>query len=201
MSIASSDIKQEIFKLKQERHAVILVHNYQKGEIHEIADFAGDSLELSRLASSVPAKVIIFCGVHFMAETAYILSPDKTVILPEATAGCPMADMVTAGELQKRKAELPGYTVVTYVNSSAAVKALSDVCCTSANAVKVVKSIDNNNILFVPDRFLGQYVQSKTGNNIVFWPGHCPVHAKIRRKHIIEQKAKYPDAVVIAHPE
>jgi quinolinate synthase len=195
------NIALKIQKLKEERRAVILVHNYQPPEIHKIADFVGDSLELSRLAAETPAEVIVFCGVHFMAETASILSPQKTVLLPAVNAGCPMADMVTPEGLQKMKEELPGYSVVTYVNSTAAVKALSDICCTSANAVKIVSSLENDNILFVPDRNLGRFVQSRTGKNIRLWPGYCPVHDGITPAHILDCKSKHPAAKVIAHPE
>jgi len=136
-----------------------------------------------------------------MAETASILSPEKTVLLPEINAGCPMADMITPAELEERRRQLPGYAVVTYVNSSAAVKALSDVCCTSSNAVKVVESLENDNILFVPDKFLGSYVKSKTQKNLVLWPGYCPVHAQIMPQHILKRKQEYPGAPVLAHPE
>ena len=201
MNPSKMAVAPEIKKLKAERNACILVHNYQEPEIHTVADFVGDSLELSRLAASTSADVIVFCGVHFMAETASILSPQKTVLLPVIDAGCPMADMVTAGELEKRKAELPGSAVVTYVNSTAAVKALSDVCCTSANAVKIVNSLENDDILFVPDQHLGSYVQAQTGKNFVYWPGYCPVHAMIMPDHILQRKKEYPEAVVVAHPE
>lgn len=197
----AADIVKQINLLKEKRRAIILVHNYQRPEIHEIADFVGDSLELSRLAQQTSAGVIVFCGVHFMAETAAILSPRKTVLLPVPEAGCPMADMVTPEELEACKKELPGYAVVTYVNSTAAVKALSDICCTSANAVKIVDSLDANDILFVPDQHLGAYVQSKTGKNIKFWPGYCPVHAGIMPEHILKRKGEHPEAMVIAHPE
>ncbi len=191
----------QIQKLKAERNAVILVHNYQEPEIHRVADYVGDSLELARLAASTTAEVIVFCGVHFMAETASILSPEKIVLLPEADAGCPMADMVTLTELAQEKRNLPGYTVVTYVNSSAEVKAVSDVCVTSANAIHIVNSLEGNDILFVPDQYLAAYVKSKTGKNIKAWPGYCLVHARIRAEHIIEAKSKHPSAPVIAHPE
>jgi quinolinate synthase len=201
LTASDKKIIEEISKLKKERQATILVHNYQPPQIHQIADFVGDSLELSRLAANTPAKVIVFCGVHFMAETASILSPDKTVLLPAPDAGCPMANMATPKDLQSLKEELPGYAVVTYVNSSAAVKALSDICCTSANAVKVVSSLSTNDILFVPDRNLGKYVASRTGKNIRLWPGYCPVHNGITATHILSQKTRYPDAKVIAHPE
>src|SRR4030042_623775 len=147
--------QERILELKKERNAVILAHNYQRGEVQDIADFVGDSLELSQKAAKTDAAVIVFCGVHFMAETAFILSPDKTVLLPDAGAGCPMADMITAEQLRQKKRELPNATVGTYINSSAAVKPESDYCCTSANGVKVVQSIKNNEILFVPDQYLG----------------------------------------------
>ncbi len=201
MTLKQLEIIGRIEKLKKERNAVILVHNYQNPEIHQVADFVGDSLELSRLAASTPAEVIVFCGVHFMAETASILSPQKVVLLPAPDAGCPMADMVTSEELEKRKAELPGYTVVTYINSSAGVKALSDICCTSANAVKIVNNLKSEDILFVPDQYLGSYVQSKTGKNMLFWPGYCPVHAMILPEHITRLRQEHPEAVVVAHPE
>ena len=201
MTVLDEDIAVKIQELKKKRRAVILVHNYQPPEIHQIADFVGDSLELSRLAAQTPAEVIVFCGVHFMAETASILSPQKKVLLPASDAGCPMADMVTPDRLQSLKEELPGYAVVTYVNSSAAVKAFSDICCTSANAVKVVSSLENDDILFIPDQHLGRFVQSKTGKNIHLWPGYCPVHASITSAHIQACKNKYPGAKVIAHPE
>jgi quinolinate synthase len=198
---SSQEIINKIKSIKEKRRAVILVHNYQPPEIHQVADFVGDSLELSRLAAETQAKVIVFCGVHFMAETAYILAPEKTVLLPAPDAGCAMADMVTPEALEHLKKDLPGHAVVTYVNSSAAVKALSDTCCTSANAIKVVSSLDADNIIFVPDQNLGKYVESKTGKNLYLWQGYCPVHAGITSAHILKQKNKYQGAKVIAHPE
>ena len=194
-------IIQQIQSLKLKRQAVILAHNYQPGEIQDIADFVGDSLELSQQAAKTRAEVIVFCGVHFMAETAYILSPQKTVLLPDAHAGCRMADMITAAKLRARKAELPGVPVVCYVNSSAEVKAESDICCTSSNAVRVVESLPQPEILFVPDKYLGQWVASQTGKKLHLWPGFCPTHARILPQHILKLKAEYPQAKVIVHPE
>jgi quinolinate synthase len=196
-----SSIVQTIDRLKQQRRAVILAHNYQLGEVQDIADFVGDSLELSQQAACVQADVIVFCGVHFMAETANILSPQKKVLLPDSSAGCPMADMISAEALRTKKKELSGVPVVCYVNSSAAVKAESDICCTSANAVKVVESLPQREILFVPDQYLGQWVASQTGKKLHLWPGCCPTHAGIQPQHILEMKAQYPQAKVMVHPE
>jgi quinolinate synthase len=201
MQDINSELTAKILKLKKERQAVILVHNYQLGEVQDIADFIGDSLELSQNAAKTDARVIVFCGVHFMAETASILCPDKTVLLPDPHAGCPMADMITAAQLKEKKKELPGAAVVCYVNSTAEVKAESDVCCTSANAVKVVQSLTSREILFVPDQYLGQYVASKTDKKITFWPGYCPTHARIRPEDILRAKAEHPGAIVMVHPE
>jgi len=197
------DIKiiEKILSLKQERNAVILAHNYQLGEVQDIADFIGDSLGLSQNAAKTDAEVIVFCGVHFMAETASILCPDKIVLLPDMNAGCPMANMITAEDLKERKKELPGATTVCYVNSTAEVKAESDVCCTSANAVKVIESLDAQEILFVPDQYLGHYVSTKTDKKMFFWPGYCPTHMKILPKHIKELRQEYPQARVAVHPE
>ncbi len=183
-----NELVDKILSLKRERNAVILAHNYQLGEIQDIADFVGDSLELSQNAAKTEAEVIVFCGVHFMAETASILCPDKIVLLPDIHAGCPMADMVTAEGLRERKRELPGVTVVCYVNSSAEVKAESDVCCTSANAVKVIESLDAKEILFVPDQYLGHYISTKTDKKMTFWPGFCPTHMKIQPQGITRIK-------------
>jgi len=193
---------EEILYLKKQRNAVILAHNYQLGEVQDIADFAGDSLELSQKAAKTDADVIVFCGVHFMAETASILSPNKTVLLPDEHAGCPMADMVTAEQLRVKKKENPKAMVVCYVNSTAEVKAESDVCCTSANAVKVVESLDNaSEILFVPDQYLGHYVSTQTGRKMILWPGFCPTHLRIQPQHITGLKQEYPQAKVVVHPE
>ncbi|OGO18198.1 MAG: quinolinate synthase [Chloroflexi bacterium RBG_16_50_11] len=192
---------ERILELKKERNAVILSHNYQRGEVQDIADFVGDSLELSQKAAKTDADVIVFCGVHFMAETASILNPNKTVLLPDAGAGCPMANMITAEQLRQKKKEVPGATVVTYINSTAAVKAESDYCCTSANGVKVVNSIDNKEILFVPDQYLGDFIAKKTGKKMTLWPGYCPTHVKILPEDIIQRKKEYPRAKVVVHPE
>jgi quinolinate synthase len=191
----------EIRELKRSRDAVILAHNYQVGEVQDIADFVGDSLELSIKAAGVRESVIVFCGVHFMAETAAILAPDKTVLLPDGNAGCPMADMITAGDLVAWKAGWPGRPVVSYVNTSAAVKAESEVCCTSSNAVRVVESLGASEILFAPDRNLAAYVARFTAKRIVPWDGYCHVHQAILPRHVREAKALHPGAEVWAHPE
>jgi len=195
------NLKDSILNLKEQRKAVILAHNYQRGDVQDMADFVGDSLGLSQQAAKTDAGVIVFCGVRFMAETASILSPDKVVLLPDANAGCPMADMITAEKLKEKKAELPGADVVCYVNSSADVKAESDICCTSANAVRVVESLESEEILFIPDQYLGQYVSSQTNKKMHFWPGYCPTHMKILPEHITELRKKYPQARVVVHPE
>jgi len=196
-----AELIDKILSLKRERNAVILAHNYQLGEIQDIADFVGDSLELSQDAARTEAEVIVFCGVLFMAETASILCPNKVVLLPDINAGCDMADMITAEGLRERKRELPGAAVVCYVNSPAEVKAESDVCCTSANAVKVVESLDADEILFVPDQYLGHYVSTKTSKKINLWPGFCPSHARIKPQDITELRQEYPQAKVVVHPE
>ena len=195
------DIINEISRLKKQKNAVILVHNYQRPEVQDIADFTGDSLELSQQAAKTTADVIVFCGVHFMAETAYIINPKRIVLLPDVESGCPMADMITAETLIAKKKELPGASVVCYVNSTAAVKAESDICCTSGNAVKVVQSLGNKEILFVPDHYLGQWVAEKTGRQMHLWPGYCPTHMKILPEDILALKKKYPGYVVMVHPE
>ena len=193
---------ENIERLKQQHNAVILAHNYQPGEIQDIADFTGDSLGLSIKAAQTEAEVIVFCGVRFMAETAAILSPEKTVLLPDKSAGCPMADMITAEQLRKLKQEHPDALVVCYVNSTAEVKAESDYCCTSANAVELVSSLPKDRqILFVPDQHLGRFVADRTGRDIVLWPGYCRSHIMITEDDIKTAKAKYPDAIVMAHPE
>ncbi len=197
------DVKlvEEILSLKRERNAVILAHNYQLGEVQDIADFVGDSLELSQDAAKTRAEVIVFCGVQFMAETASILCPDKVVLLPDIHAGCPMADMITAEKLREKKRELPQATVVCYINSSAEVKAESDVCCTSANAVRVIESLDAEEILFVPDQYLGHYISTKTDKRMNLWPGFCPTHIRIQPQDIIKLKKEHPQAKVVVHPE
>ncbi len=207
MSIASPTKLEEkllrrIGELKARRNAVILAHNYQPDEIQDLADFSGDSLGLSVQASQTDADVIVFCGVLFMAETAAILSPKKTVLMPEPSAGCPMADMITAEQLRQLKATHPDALVVCYVNSSAEVKAESDYCCTSANAVEVVRSLPaDRQILFVPDRHLGRFVQERTGRDLVLWPGYCPTHQFIGERELRGLRETHPEAVVMAHPE
>ena len=198
----ATEVREKINRLRQERHAVILAHNYQLGEVQDIADFVGDSLDLSQKAAATDAEVIVFCGVHFMAETAAILCPDRTVLLPDPGASCPMANMITADRLRERKKELPGRPVVCYINSSAEVKAESDICCTSANGVKVVESIEAPEIIFVPDQYLGHYISTKVRNKkLVLWPGFCPTHLRIQPEDIRRLKEKYPLAKAMAHPE
>ncbi|MEN6581084.1 MAG: quinolinate synthase NadA [Armatimonadota bacterium] len=197
----NSSIVDRIMALKAERGAVILAHNYQLGEVQDIADFAGDSLELSRKAAETDAEVILFCGVHFMAETAKILSPEKTVLIPDLHAGCPMADMINAEQLREFKEQHPGLPVVAYVNTSAEVKAESTICCTSANAVRVVEAMDADAVLFVPDKSLGAYVASKTSKKVITWSGFCPTHHRILAQDVIRTKREHPEALVVAHPE
>ena len=198
----SKSLQEQIAKLREKLNAIILAHNYQRPEVQDIADYTGDSLELSRKAAGTDAEVIVFCGVHFMAETAKILSPQKTVLLPDEAAGCPMADMITADQLEQEKAKYPGVQVVCYVNSSAAVKAGSDICCTSANAVQVVQAMDRERpILFVPDQYLGHYAIRQTGREMHLWPGYCPTHMKIGVDDVNRQRARYPGAKVVVHPE
>lgn len=199
--MTNADLTDRIQKLKTERGAVILAHNYQLPEVQDIADFTGDSLELSRQAASIDAPVIVFCGVHFMAETAKILSPDRTVLIPDPRAGCPMADMITAKDLREFKALHPGLPVVAYVNTTAEVKAESTICCTSANAVKVVQSMDSDAVLFVPDKSLGAYVASKTTKRVIPYSGFCPTHHRILAQDVLKTKREHPEAVVVAHPE
>jgi quinolinate synthase len=201
MKDRNGELIEKILDLKKARDAVILAHNYQLGEVQDIADFVGDSLELSQNAAKTDADVIVFCGVQFMAETASILCPNKIVLLPDINAGCPMADMITAEGLRERKKELPGATVVCYVNSSAEVKAESDICCTSANAVEVIESLDTEEILFVPDQFLGHYASTRTNKNITLWPGYCPTHIMIQPRNITDLKQAYPQAKAAVHPE
>jgi quinolinate synthase len=199
---SDAELVQRILDLKKKINAVILVHNYQLGEVQDIADFLGDSLELSQRAAETKADVIVFCGVHFMAETASILCPDKTIILPDLHAGCPMADMITPDTLRKMKSEHPDALVVCYINTSAEVKAESDICVTSANAIKIVDKLpQNKEIIFVPDQYLGSHVASRTGRKMILWPGYCPTHARIRADDIQRLKREYPQAKVVVHPE
>jgi quinolinate synthase len=201
MGNRDTELIKEILDLKTRRGAVILAHNYQLGEIQDIADFVGDSLELSQRAAETSASVIVFCGVHFMAETASILCPDKVVLLPDVNAGCPMADMITADRLREKKKEHPRAAVVCYINSSAEVKAESDICCTSANAVGIIESLDAQEILFVPDQYLGLYVSARTGKEMILWPGFCPTHVRITPERMEELRQEYPQAKIVVHPE
>jgi quinolinate synthase len=194
-------IRQEIRTLLKQRNAVLLAHNYMRDEVQEIADLTGDSLGLSIEAAKTDADVIVFCGVHFMAESAAILSPGKTVLLPRLDAGCPMADMVTPDGLVSLKEKHPGVPVVTYVNSSAAVKAVSDICCTSANAVKVVGSLPDREVIFVPDRNLGAFVAARSDKTFHFWDGYCPTHERLKVADVERLKAEYPAAPFVCHPE
>lgn len=196
-----SDIIEQIRRLKAERDAIILAHNYQTSDIQDIADVVGDSLALARAAAKAPQSVIVFCGVHFMAESASILCPTKTVLLPAADAGCPMADMVDAESLRSKRAEYPEAAVVCYVNSSAEVKAESDICCTSANAVRVVASLRERQVIFVPDQNLASYVASQVDKEIIAWPGFCPTHHRLSVSDVSRARAAHPDALVLVHPE
>jgi quinolinate synthase len=195
-------LEAEVRRLKEERRALLLAHNYQVPEVQDVADYVGDSLYLSRKAAETDQPVILFAGVRFMAETAKILNPEKTVLLPDLKAGCGLADSITAEELRAWKAQHPGAVVVAYINTSADVKAESDYCCTSSNAAKVVLSVPpDREILFLPDMFLGEYVRKQTGRRMHLWVGDCPVHAKMRPETLTKARAEHPGAEVIAHPE
>ncbi|NIR48020.1 quinolinate synthase NadA, partial [candidate division KSB1 bacterium] len=197
----SDGISKQIKKLAKERNALILAHNYQPPEIQDIADFTGDSLELSLSAAQTDADVIVFCGVLFMAQTAAILSPDKTVLLPRMEAGCPLADMITAEDLSGKIKDLGRIPVVTYVNSPASVKAVSTICCTSANALSVVNSLDADEILMVPDRNLAQYTALRTNKTVHYWNGFCPAHESLSAEQVLSAKEAHPQAAFMAHPE
>lgn len=199
-----ADIKkiiEDINKLRKERKAVILAHNYQLPEVQEIADFVGDSLGLSKQAAKTDAQVIVFCGVYFMAETAYILSPEKKVLIPDSASGCPMADMITAKQLRELKTKHPGALVVAYVNSTADVKAETDYCCTSANAINVVAKLIDKELIFVPDKYLGSYISKILKKEMILWEGYCPTHLNITPEAIMAKKNEYPNAKVLIHPE
>lgn len=197
-----TQIIEEIKKLKKERNAIILAHTYQNVEIDEVADFSGDSLYLSQQAAKTDADIIVFAGVYFMAETAKILSPDKKVLLPRLESGCLMADMINLQQLREFKAKNPNIPVVCYVNSTAEVKSECDICCTSANAVNVVRSLGAKEVLFVPDTYLGTYVGTQLPDvKVITYPGYCPTHLRIKPEDIIQKKQVYPDAMVLAHPE
>jgi len=194
-------VKERIAELKKELTAVIVAHNYQRPEVQDIADFVGDSLELARQCTEVDAQTIVFCGVRFMAETAAILNPDHTVLLSEGSAGCPLADMISRDELRQWKQRYPRAAVVCYINSSAGIKAESDICCTSANGVKVVNSVANDDILFVPDQNLGHYISTQTKKNVILYPGFCYVHHRLKPEQVKLAKQLHPDARVLVHPE
>jgi len=194
-------LRERIQELKKKLNAVIVAHNYQWPEVQDVADFVGDSLELSRQSTQVEARVIVFCGVHFMAESAAILNPERTVLLAEGTAGCPMANMIDVDELRDWKERYPKAGVVCYVNSSAAVKADCDICCTSANGLKVVESLPNDEILFVPDQNLGHYISTQTKKKMILYPGYCVTHKRIKPEQLLEAKRLHPGAPVLVHPE
>ncbi len=218
-------LKEKILHLKEKKKAILLAHNYQREEVQDIADFTGDSLELSRTAASIQCDVIVFCGVNFMAESASILSPEKIVLLPEISACCPMADMVTVDDMRELKTQFPGYKfidgytypadftlrdmkklhpgvpVVTYVNTTADVKAESDICCTSANGVRVVESLDTDRVICIPDRNLAQWIAKNTKKEVIAWDGFCHVHDRVTVQDVIKAKQEHPEAVVVAHPE
>jgi len=196
------ELVRKIKELKKKRNAIILAHNYQLPEVQDIADFRGDSLELSRIAAKTDAEVIVFCGVYFMAETASILSPDKKVIMPDTSAGCPMANMMNADDLRKLKQKHPQAVAVGYVNTSAEVKAELDYCCTSTNAIAVVNALkDKKEIIFIPDKYLADYVSKKTGRKLISWHGFCPTHVKILPEDLKREKKFHPKAKVMVHPE
>lgn len=195
------ELRERLMQLKKERNAIILAHYYQRDEIQEVADFRGDSFLLAQKAAQTDADVIVFCGVHFMGESAKILAPNKTVIIPDERAGCPMADMVNVDGLRKLKAQHPGATVVTYINSSAEIKAETDICCTSANALNVVNSVEGDEVIWVPDKNLGHYVQQNTDKKMIIWEGYCNTHDMLTVKDVEEMKAKYPNAQFVVHPE
>ena len=194
-------MKEKIQALAKEKNAIILAHNYQPAQIQDVADLCGDSLEMSIKAAATDADIIICCGVHFMAETAAILSPEKTVLLPNPDAGCPMAEMVTPEALVARKKELGNIPVITYVNSSAAVKAVSDICCTSANVVKVVNAMDADEVLMTPDKNLAKYAAANTTKKIHLWEGYCPFHNNLTVQEVMAAKSAHPKALFVAHPE
>jgi quinolinate synthase len=197
----NTDLVDEIAALKKEKNAIVLAHNYQLPEVQDIADYVADSLGLARKAAVSDADVIVLCGVKFMAESASILCPNKTVLMPDLDAGCPMANMITPEDVLKLKEEHPGAPVVAYVNTSADVKAEVDVCCTSSNAVKIVKGINSKEIIFIPDKYLGSFVAEQTGKDLVLWNGFCPTHARIQPEDIMAEKEKHPQAKVLVHPE
>ncbi len=194
-------LSERLAQLKKERDAIVLAHYYQRDEVQAVADFRGDSFLLAQRAAQTDAAVIVFCGVHFMGESAKILAPDKTVLIPDERAGCPMADMVHVEGLRKLKQQHPHAKVVTYINSSAEIKAETDICCTSSNAIKVIQSLDADEIIWVPDKNLGHYVQQFTDKKMILWEGYCNTHDMLTVKDLDEMRAKYPEAIVVVHPE
>src|SRR5438552_3653519 len=202
LDLSDAELEDGIRRLKAERNAVILAHYYQESEIQDLADFVGDSLQLSQAAAKTKADVIVFCGVHFMAETAKILNPDKIVVIPDLAAGCSLADGCPAPLFQRWLEQYPGHTVVSYINCSAEVKALSDIICTSSNAVKIVKALAGEKVVFAPDRHLGAFVAKQANRpDLVTWQGTCIVHETFSERPLLELMAQHPDAEVIAHPE
>jgi quinolinate synthase len=196
------NITEQIARLKQEKNAIILAHNYQLPEIQDIADYVGDSLELARVSQGITQNTILLCGVYFMAEITKILNPNKTVLMPDQHAGCPMANMITPEQLLSEKKNNPNAAVICYVNSNADVKALSDICCTSANGMKVARALSENEVLFIPDQYLGSYIAKRLPNKkFILWPGYCPTHMVFSREELMKLKDKYPDARIVAHPE
>jgi len=199
--LEKQELIQEIIRLKKEKNAVILAHNYQTPEIQEIADFVGDSLELAKISHTIPNQTIVFCGVFFMAETAHILAPEKKVLLPSLDAGCPMADMADPHEILELKKEHPDAAVVTYVNSTAEIKAISDICCTSSNAFQVLNSVKEKKIIFIPDRNLGRNLARFISKEFFYIVGYCPVHEAVKKEEILKLKEIMPDAEILMHPE
>jgi quinolinate synthase len=195
------ELKERLLQLKKERNAIILAHYYQRDEIQEVADFRGDSFLLAQKAAQTDADVIVFCGVHFMGESAKILAPNKTVIIPDERAGCPMADMVNVEGLRALKRQHPNATVVSYINTSADIKSETDICCTSANAIKVIESVESDEIIWVPDKNLGDYVSKFTNKKMIIWEGYCNTHDMLTVKDVEEMKAQYPNAQFVVHPE
>ena len=197
-----TELKEKIENLKRKRNALILAHNYQLDEVQEVADYVGDSFYLSKVAAEIESDGIVFCGVRFMAETAKILSPDKVVLLPEIDAGCPLADTITAENVRELKSQHPGVPVVCYVNSSVDVKAESDICCTSANAVKVVASLPGSKVIFIPDENLGDYIAKQLPDKeLILWQGCCVTHAKVKTENVVQVRQRYPEAKILIHPE
>ncbi len=200
--MTDTTLEERILKLKRDRRAIILAHNYQQGEVQDIADFVGDSLDLSRQAARTDAQVILFCGVDFMAETAKLISPERIVLVPDCNAGCPMANMITERELAALRKKHPDARVICYVNSTARIKAMSDICCTSANVVKVVNSFPpEQELIFIPDKSLGRYAAEMAERDLILYPGYCPTHHRILAEDILQERAKHPQARVTVHPE